>query len=49
MSNHEITFNTDFSEPPRTRADFTNKITPEVISIVDTGLGQRFSEHRTAP
>jgi hypothetical protein len=40
MSNHEITFNTDLSEPVRTRADFTYKITPEVISIVDTGLDQ---------
>jgi hypothetical protein len=41
MSNHEITFNTDLSEPPRTRADFTYKTTSEVILIVDTGLGQR--------
>jgi hypothetical protein len=40
MSNHEISFNTDLSEPTRTRADFTYKITPTVISIVDTGLGK---------
>ena len=41
MSNHEITFNTNLSEPTSTRADFTYKITPNLISIVDTGLGQR--------
>jgi hypothetical protein len=41
MNNHEIAFNTDLSEPVTTRADFTYKITPKVISIVDTGLGQR--------
>ena len=41
MSNHEITFNTNLSEPTSTRADFTYKITPTVISIVYTGLGQR--------
>ena len=40
MSNHEISFNTKLSDPIRTRADFTYKITPEVISIVDTGLGK---------
>jgi hypothetical protein len=40
MSNHEITFNTDLSEPVRTRADFSYEITPAVISIVDTGLGK---------
>jgi hypothetical protein len=39
MSNHEISFNTDLSEPVRTRADFTYKISPVMISIVDTGLG----------
>src|SRR5215471_3200269 len=41
MSNHEITFNTKLSEAPKTRADFTYKITPTLISITDTGLGQR--------
>ena len=41
MSSNEITFNTKLSEHVRTRADFTYKITPTVISIVDTGLGQR--------
>src|SRR6516162_1448843 len=41
MSSHEITFNTNLSEPPRTQADFTYKITPTVISITDTGLGSR--------
>ena len=41
MNKHEITFNTNLSEPPRTRADFTYKISPQLISIVDTGLGQR--------
>jgi len=40
MTNHEIAFNTDLSERATTRADFTYKITPEVISIVDTGSGQ---------
>ena len=40
MSNHEISFNINLSEPARTRADFTYKIKPSVISIVDTGLGQ---------
>jgi hypothetical protein len=40
MNKHEITFNTNVSEPPRTRAHFTYKITPTVISIVDTGLGK---------
>jgi hypothetical protein len=38
MSN-EITFNAKLSEAPRTRADFTYKITPTMISITDTGLG----------
>jgi hypothetical protein len=37
MSNHEIAFNTNLSEPVTTRAEFTYKITPAVISIVDTG------------
>jgi hypothetical protein len=41
MSSHEITFNTNLSEPPRTHADFTYKISPIVISITDTGLGSR--------
>ena len=41
MSSHEITFNTNLSEPPRTHADFTYKISPIVISISDTGLGSR--------
>jgi hypothetical protein len=40
MSNQEIAFNTELPQQVRTRADFTHKITPEVISIVDTGLGQ---------
>ena len=38
MDKHEITFNTNLSEPPRTHADFTYKISPIVISISDTGL-----------
>ena len=41
MSSREISFNTNLSEPPRTRADFIYKITPTVISINDTGLGSR--------
>jgi len=41
MNKHEITFNTNLSEPPRTHADFTYKISPIVISISDTGLGSR--------
>jgi hypothetical protein len=41
MSSREISFNTNLSEPPRTRADFIYKITPAVISINDTGSGQR--------
>jgi hypothetical protein len=40
MSKQEITFNTKLSEAPRTRADFTYKITPTMISITDTGLGK---------
>ena len=39
MGNHEISFNTNLSELPGTRADFTYKIFPRVISIFDTGLG----------
>jgi len=38
MSN-EITFNTNLSELPRTRADFSYRIRPTLISITDTGLG----------
>ena len=41
MSSHEISFNTNFSDPISTRADFIYKITPTLISITDTGLGQR--------
>jgi len=41
MNKHEITFNTELSDQIRTRADSTYKITPTVISIFDTGLGQR--------
>jgi hypothetical protein len=40
-TSHEITFNTDLAQPVKTRADFTYKIAPEVISIVDTRLGSR--------
>src|SRR5262245_15729107 len=40
MSTHEITFNTNVSDTPRIQADFTYKISPTVISITDTGLGQ---------
>ena len=40
MSN-EITFNAKISEAPRTQADFTYKITPNMISITDTALGKR--------
>jgi hypothetical protein len=40
MSNHEISFNTTPSELSRTQSDFSYKITPEMISITDTGLGQ---------
>src|SRR6266478_9919988 len=40
MTNHEISFNTRLSDQVRTQADFTYKITPTVISIVDTGLGR---------
>lgn len=42
MSDHEISFNnTKLSEQVRTRADFTYKITADLISITDTGLGFR--------
>jgi hypothetical protein len=41
MSEHEITFDANLSEPVRTRADFTYKITPDLIAITDTGLGSR--------
>jgi hypothetical protein len=40
MGNHEISFNTNLPEQVRTRADFTYKTTPDLISITDTGLGQ---------
>ena len=40
MTNHEISFNTNLSEPVRAWADFSYKITPTVISIVDTDLGK---------
>ena len=40
MSGKEIGFNTNLSEPVRTRADFTYNITPAMISITDTGLGK---------
>jgi len=40
MSKREISFNTDLPEQIRTRADFTYKITPAVISITDSGLGK---------
>jgi hypothetical protein len=39
MRRHEITFNTNLSEAPGTRADFTYHISPTVISITDTGQG----------
>jgi hypothetical protein len=41
MSKSEISFNTELSEQVRTRADFTYKITADLISITDTGLGSR--------
>ena len=41
MSGHEISFDPNLSDSIRTRADFTYKITPDLISITDTGLGQR--------
>jgi hypothetical protein len=41
MNSNEISFNTDLPESIRTQADFTYKITPTLISITDTGLGQR--------
>jgi hypothetical protein len=41
MNSNEISFNTDLPESIRTRADFTDNITPTIISITDTGLGQR--------
>jgi len=39
MSSHEITFNTNLSDTPRTRAGFTYRMGPTLISITDTGLG----------
>jgi hypothetical protein len=41
MSSHEISFNTNVSDPISTRADFIYKITPTLISITDTSLGER--------
>jgi len=41
MSKHEISFDPNLSDAIRTRADFTYKIAPTVISITDTGLGTR--------
>src|SRR5215471_9906654 len=41
MSNHNISFNTNVADTPRTRADFTYKIRPTLISITDTGLGSQ--------
>jgi hypothetical protein len=41
MSKHEITFYTNLPEEVRTRADFTHKITPKLVSVTDTGLGSR--------
>ena len=41
MSGKEIGFNTNLSEPVRTRADFTYNMTPAMISITDTGLSSR--------
>jgi len=41
MRKHEISFDPDLSDSPRTRADYTHKITPDLISITDTGLGSR--------
>ena len=39
MNTHEITFDTNSSGAPATRADFTYRIRPTLISITDTGLG----------
>ena len=39
MSSHEISFNTNLSDPIKTRADFIYKISPSLISITDIGLG----------
>jgi len=39
MNTHEITFDTNSSGAPTTRADFTYRIRPTLISITDTGLG----------
>jgi hypothetical protein len=35
-----LTFKGNVSGPPRTRSDFTYKISPTVISIGDTSLGK---------
>jgi hypothetical protein len=36
---HEISSNTNFSDPIRARVDLIYKINPTLISITDTGLG----------
>jgi hypothetical protein len=41
MSKHEISFDRSLSDSIRPQGDFTYNITPTVISITDTGLGQR--------
>ena len=41
MRDNQITFNTNLLDPMRTRADFIYKLNPTLISITDTGLGQR--------
>jgi hypothetical protein len=41
MSNNQITFNTNLSERPEHGLTLLTKITPTLISITDTGLGQR--------
>jgi len=41
MRDNQITFNTNLLDPMRTRADFIYKVNPTLISITDTGLGQR--------
>jgi hypothetical protein len=43
MSGKEISFNTRLSEQVKTPADFTYNITPALISVTDTGLGQWLS------
>jgi hypothetical protein len=43
MSN-EIVFKPDVAMESATRADFTCKITPNTVSIIDTTLGKRRSQ-----